>query len=340
MKKMSTVFKFIGIASAVAAMALPLSAQAKDIKARLGHVFAIGSTQEVASQEFASLVEERSGGKIKISVFPAGQLGGDEALGRELARGALDFAFLNVGGLTGLDPMLDFHYLPYIVTSHEKADKLFYNEEGVLQVTTRETLQKRRIEPLGFYELEFGALTNSKRPVRTPADLEGLKVRIPSVLNIKAFFDATGAQTVTLPFPELFTALQQGTVDGQDNGPGLTYNSRLFEAQKHMTLTNHRYAMGAIGSSQKLWKSLDETQREMLRATAAEVTKRQIVKNRELNQQFIQNIRDAGVEVVELNDQEFAAFRDLGQAQWDSRAAVYGKDRIAKLREEIATLDK
>ena len=326
----------MGAALAVAVGGLfSVTAHAADVKARLGHVFAIGSPQEIASQEFAELVKERSDGKIEIAVFPAGQLGGDEALGRELARGSLDFAFLNVGGLTGLDPMLDFHYLPYIVDSHELADKILYNESGVLQTATRETLIKRRIQPLAFYELEFGALTNSKHPVRTLEDVKGLKIRIPSVINIKELFDSAGAQTVTIPFPELFTALQQGTVDGQDNGPGLTYNSRLFEAQQYMTLTNHRYAMGAVSVSQRLWDRLSESERTMLRDTASEVAARQIERNRNLNREFIEKIRAAGVEVVELDEQEMAKFRKLGRAQWDKRASVYGAERISALRAEL-----
>lgn len=318
---------------------LPLigaSAEAREMRGRLGHVFAIDSPVDQASKDFARLVKERTNGGIDISVFPNSQLGGDETLGRELARGSIEFAFLNPGSLTGLDPLLDIHYLPYIVTDFEEADRIFYNEDGILQKTLRETLGKHRMEPLAFFELEFRSVTNSRKPVERVADLAGLKLRVPGSVGIKGFFDAAGAQAVAMPFPELFTGLQQGTVDGQDNGPSITYNSRLFEAQKHMTLTNHVYAMGAVVASERFWGRLSDEQQKIVIETAREVTARQVEHNREMNRGFVEKIRAAGVQVVEPPPEAMEEFRDFGRAQWDTLGKVYGAERVEALRAEIA----
>lgn len=326
----------ITLAAAVAtfgAWAMPAQAQTK---MRLGHVFAINSPVDEASKEFAKIVGERSKGEITITVFPNNQLGGDEALARELARGSIELSFLNPGSLAGLDPLLDFHYLPYIATSFKEADAIFYNPNGIVQKTLRETMQKQRMQPLAFFELEFRAVTNSAKAVNTPADLKGLKLRVPGSAGIKGFFEAAGAQVVAMPFPELFTALQQKTVDGQDNGASITYNSRLFEAQKFMTTTNHVYAMGAVTVSSRTWEKLSDAHKKLLTDAAAEVTAKQIRVNRQMNAQFLKNIAEAGVQVTQPSAAAFAEFQKVGQTVWDKLAPVYGAERVKALREEIA----
>lgn len=322
------------------ALAAGLGGQAAhaEMQARLGHVFAVDSPVDNASKEFAELVAKRTDGEVQITVYPNSQLGGDEALGRDLSRGALEFGFLNSGSLTGLDPLLDIHYLPYIATDFDEVDKIFYSPDGVLQTTLRETLKKHNMETLAFYELEFRAVTNSVRAVETLQDLEGLKLRVPGSAVIRGFFEAAGVQAVTMPFPELFTALQQGTVDGQDNGASITYNSRLHEAQDYMTLTNHVYAMGQVVASDRFWSRLSDAQKETIRTTAKEVTRRQIERNRELNAKFLQEIADSGVEVTRLSDAEMAEFKKVGRQVWAQFEDVYGKQRIEALRAEVKAL--
>jgi len=326
---------------AVAAVAaLGAGTAAAEMKVRLGHVFAINSPVDEASKDFARLVSERTKGEITIALFPNSQLGGDEALARELSRGSIELAFLNPGSLAGLDPLLDIHYLPYIATSFKEADAIFYNPQGVLQTTLRATLAKHKMQTLGFFELEFRAVTNSKQAVEKVSDLKGLKLRVPGSAGIKGFFEAAGAQAVAMPFPELFTALQQGTVDGQDNGASITYNSRLFEAQKFMTTTNHVYAMGAITASERLWGRLSAEQRKILQDTAAEVSTRQIQKNRELNATFLKKIGEGGVRVTVPTPEAMAEFQRVGDSLWDKLAPIYGAERIKALREEVAKLRK
>ncbi len=327
---------------AVAALATlgAAGAGAAEMKIRLGHVFAINSPVDEASKDFARLVSERTKGEITIALFPNSQLGGDEALARELSRGSIELAFLNPGSLAGLDPLFDIHYLPYIVTSFKEADAIFYNPQGVLQTTLRSTLNKHKMQALGFFELEFRAVTNSKQAVEKVADLKGLKLRVPGSAGIKGFFEAAGAQAVAMPFPELFTALQQGTVDGQDNGASITFNSRLFEAQKFMTTTNHVYAMGAITASERLWGRLSAEQKKILQDTAAEVSARQIQKNRELNASFLKKIGEGGVRVTVPTPEAMAEFQRVGDSLWDKLAPIYGAERVKALRDEVAKLRK
>ena len=328
-----------GAALALATLAA-VPAMAQEVKARMGHVFAANSTMDQAAQEFAKLVGERNKGRIGITVFPANQLGGEQAQARELSRGSLELALLNPGSLAGLNPLLDIHYLPFIASDFKQVDAIFYNPKGVLQTTLRETLNKQNIETLGFFELEFRAVTNSSRPVEKPSDLKGLKLRVPGSAAIKGFFEEAGTQVVVMLFPELFTALQQKTVDGQDNGASITYESRLFETQKHMTLTNHVYAMGTVSSSSKFWAKLSDADKKILTDTAAEVTKKQIQKNRQLNADFLNKIEAGGIKIVRPSAQAMTEFEKVGQGVWEKLSGTYGADRIAALRQEAAAARK
>lgn len=322
--------------AALVAVAATTGASAQD-RARLGHVFATNSPVDQASKAFAQCVTD--GGALSVTVFPDSQLGSDESLGRDLSRGSLEFAFLNPGSLTGLDPLLDIHYLPYIVSSFDEADKVFYNPEGTLQTTLKETMANHGMHALGFFELEFRAVTNSKKAVKTASDIEGLRLRVPGSASIRSFFEEAGAQAVTMPFPELFVALQQGTVDGQDNGASITYNSRLFEAQKFMTLTNHVYAMGAITVGQRFWDGLEDDTKAAIEECATTAASDQIKANREKNAEYLQGIRDGGVEVTELSPEEMAKFVEIGRNVWSKLEDTYGAERIEALREEVGKLD-
>lgn len=331
---------FVAAAAIAFATITAAPAMAQEVKARMGHVFAANSPMDQAAQEFAKLVGERTKGRVAITIFPASQLGGEMAQARELSRGSLEMALLNPGSLAGLNPLLDIHYLPYIANDFKAVDAIFYNPKGVLQTTLRETLNKQGIETLGFFELEFRAVTNSSRPIEKPADMKGLKLRVPGSAAIKTFFEDAGTQVVVMPFPELFTALQQKTVDGQDNGASITYESRLFETQKFMTLTNHVYAMGTVASSSKFWSKLSDADKKVLTDTAEEVTKKQIQKNRQMNAEFLQKIEAAGIKVTRPSAQAMAEFEEVGQGVWEKLAGTYGADRIAALRKETAAARK
>lgn len=301
---------------------------------RLGMVAADGSVQHQGAVRFADQVMELSGGELTINVFPAGQIGSDESLGQDLSKGDLEFAFLNQGSMAGMDPLLDFHYLPYIVTNYAQADELYFGE-GVIPTTMTETLMKHDIRALGWYELEFRGFSTSKGEARTPADIAGQKVRVPGSAAIGAFFESVGAQPVTVPFPELYTALQQGTVDGQDNGLLITFDNNLQEANPYYTMTRHVYATGTIAMSDTIYSGLSDEQKGWIETAAKDAQDWQVAAERELTDSYIQQMKDSGATVVELTDAEMEAFQTVGRDVWLSMDDTYGADRVAQLRQEV-----
>lgn len=306
---------------------------------RLGHIYPTESSVGQAAVRFAEIVRERTNGEINIKLFPSGQLGGDEQLARDLSRGLLEFSFLNHAAATALDKRLDMLSLPFIAANHEQADQIFYGN-GVIPTTSFEGFKRLNMRFLGWFESEFRAIANSKRPIASAADLRGLKLRVPPARPLRTFFDDAGSQTVIMPFTDLFTALQQKTVDGQENGPILTFASKLYEPTRYLTLTNHVFTHGAILVSGTLFGKLTSAQREVLEVAGKEVSKEQIHKQRASYQDSVARLRAAGVEVMELSPTARKEMQQIGMAVWDKLADVYGADRIAQLRKEIAAVSK
>lgn len=313
-------------------LALPLAAAAQEVKLRLAHVFPEQSSVGEAALRFAELARERSDGRIEVQVFPAGQLGGDEAIGRELSRGTIQLAFVNPNSMVGIDPLFDFHILPFVAQSYEEADRIYYGEPNVIHRTLNETMERHGLKNLGYFENDFRAISNSRHPVASVDDLKGLKMRVVPSQSLKMLFEKAGVQVVTLPFPEIFTALQQGAVDGQENGVILIDQARFFEAQKYVTLSNHSYVMSSIAASQRALDRLSPEDQQLLAAIGEEVGKWQIQRNRENVATALDNIRNAGLEITELSPEAVAGFRALADQVWAELTPVYGEERVAELR--------
>lgn len=301
---------------------------------RLGMVAAQNSVQHQAAEKFADLVNEKTNGEISITVFPAGQIGSDESLGQDLSRGNLEFAFLNQGSMSGMDQLLDFHYLPYVVSNYAQADELYFGD-GIIPQTMTEALAANGIKALGWYELEFRGLSNSNGPVTTPAEMEGLKLRVPGSQAIMGFFQAVGSQTVTIALPELYTALQQGTVDGQDNGLLITHDNRLHETNQYYTRLNHVYATGTIAMSDSIWGTLSEEQQSAIEEAAKEAQDWEIAEQRSVTEEYIQKMEEDGVEVITLTPEQIADFQEIGIQVWESLYDTYGEERIEQLKVEV-----
>ncbi|MDH5858278.1 TRAP transporter substrate-binding protein [Lampropedia aestuarii] len=311
-------------------------ALAQDVKMRLAHVFPEQSSVGAAANKFAELAAERSNGRIQVAVFHAGQLGGDEAIGRELVRGTIDLALVNPNSMVGMDPMLDFHILPYIASSNEEADRVFYGEENIIHTTLKDALAKHRIRVLGYFENDFRAISNSKHAVKTVDDLKGLKLRVVPSQSLRLFFQKAGAQVVTLPFPEIFTALQQGTVDGQENGVILTHQARFFETQKFVTISNHSYVMSTIAASERSLGKLSKDDQALLAAIGQEVGQWQVQANRANVAGALDELRKAGLTIDELSPEAVQGFRGLAEEVWLELTPVYGKERVDALRALVA----
>lgn len=326
---------FSGACILILMMMMSFSASAQKVNWRLAHVFPERSAVGEAANMFAKLAAERSNGRIKITVYPSGQLGGDEAIGRELVRGTLDMAFVNPNSMVGIDPLFDFHILPFIATNYEDIDRIYYGGDNIIKTTLRETIERHRMKILGYFENDIRAISNSKKPVKTVDDLKGLKLRVVPSQSLRMFFEKAGSQVVIMPFPELFTALQQGTVDGQENGAILIHQARFYEAQKYVTLLNHSYVMSTITASQRALQRLSPQDQALLEEIGKEVGEWQVKRNRSDATVALQELKKAGLEIHQPTEDELKGFRELGEKVWTELASVYGEKRIAELKKLV-----
>ncbi|HIQ86654.1 MAG TPA: DctP family TRAP transporter solute-binding subunit, partial [Candidatus Scatomorpha gallistercoris] len=212
---------------------------------------------------FAALVEERSGGNVTVAVFPNDQLAnGNASRGIEMiASGSVDLAAYATCTLAVIDEKLPVATIPWIFEDYDEA-------VAVIDSTGKdyyaERLAMKGMTYLGSFHNGFRQLTNSKHEVRTPEDVEHLKIRVPGSVVFMGFFNALGADPTAMNWSEVFTAIQQGTLDGQENGVSITDSSKMYEVQDYLTLWNYSYESDLFIANTEVWESLEPKTQELL----------------------------------------------------------------------------
>jgi tripartite ATP-independent transporter DctP family solute receptor len=294
------------------ALLVPGLAQAeiKDRTLRFAFQNALEHPQGQGAKKFGELVEAKSGGKIKVRLFPSGQLGGDLQTVSAIQGGTIDLTVLNAGLLVGQVKEFGLFDLPFLFESGKEADAVV---DGPFGQKLSETLPAKNLVPLGFWELGFRNLTNSRRPVTKLEEIQGLKVRVVQSPLYIDLFNTLGANAVPLPFPELYTALEQKTVDGQENPVTLINTSKFYEVQKHLTLTRHTYNPQIVVFSKRVWDRLDAEEKKLIEDAAQEAKVFQRAFSREQETKALDAVKAAGMQVVELSAAEIGRIRDKVQ---------------------------
>ncbi len=231
--------------------------------------------QGQGAQKFADLLSESSGGKIKVRLFPGGTLGGDVQTVSALQGGTLDITVLNSGILAAQAPdfaMLDF---PFLFNDVKEAHAVI---DGPVGQRLSAQLDSKGLVALGYWDLGFRNVTNSKHPITRLEDMQGLKIRvIQSPIYLKTF-SALGANPVPMAFPEVYTGLEQHTIDGQENPYTVIEGSKFFEVQKYLSSTGHIFNPQSLIMSQKTWNRLNDDEKALIRdaAAKAQVFQRQV----------------------------------------------------------------
>jgi tripartite ATP-independent transporter DctP family solute receptor len=241
-------------------------------------------------------IAERTNGQVKITLFPNNALGSPVETAQQTRLGAIDMILMNPANIESISKAVGVINIPYQFDGYEHAHR-------TLDTTARDWITQQ-LATAGFawianFEWGFRALSNSRRPVNTPADVQGLKLRVPPELAIKAAFEALGANTQTIAFQEVYLALANKTVDGQDNPIGTTFAAKFFEVQSHIALTRHIYASIMLAANPRAWQNkLDATQRRIVseEAAVAGAAARKGVRDRE--EENIAAMQKAGVAIT------------------------------------------
>jgi TRAP-type transport system periplasmic protein len=305
----TAIFAKLALATAVLMPGLA-QAEIKDRTFRFAFQNAAEHPQGQGAKKFADLVEQKSGGKMKVRLFPSGQLGGDLPTVSALQGGTIDVTVLNAGLLVGQVKEFGLFDLPFLFESGKEADAVV---DGPFGQKLAETLPAKNLVPLGYWELGFRNLTNSRRPVTKLEDIQGLKVRVVQSPLYIELFNTLGANAVPLPFPELYTALEQKTVDGQENPVTLINTSKFYEVQKHLTLTRHTYNPQMVIFSKRVWDRLDADEKKLIEEAAQEAKVFQREFSREQEGKALEAVKAGGMQVVELSPAEVTRIRDKVQ---------------------------
>jgi tripartite ATP-independent transporter DctP family solute receptor len=327
------------LAIALAAL-LPLgSALAQDIKERnfkLALQNPKGHPLEQGATKFSELVAAKSGGKLKVNVFPGGTLGGDAANVSALQGGTIEFVLLNSGILASQVKDFEVFDFPFMFASAKEADAIV---DGPFGEKLEAKLQDKGIVGLAYFELGFRQLTNSKRAVNTVDDIAGLKLRvIPNAINVD-WVKALGANPTPLAFPELYAALEQKAIDGQENPLSVIQANKFYEVQKYLTLTNHQYNPQSLIFSKKVWDTLSPAEKKILEESALEASKYQRQVNRDAAAGQLDALKKAGMQVAEFSPAEQAKLRDKLKPVIDKHGAAIPAT-VAELQAELAKLRK
>ena len=292
----------------VLALALVLSfsatAMAATYQMKLAHYAAVDHPGGIAAQQFADAVKARTNGDIVIEVYPSNQLGAPDEMLEQNILGVVDMTLGTQGSLDKYSKKFATVMLPFVFEDYDHAYRVL---DGPFYEWTKDELLAQGLVFIGSWDYGFRNLTNSVRPINAPADVAGLKIRTPGEIQLQSCMEALGANVQAIAFNELYLALKQGTVDGQENPLSVIYFNKLYETQKYLALTKHVYNSMNLVMSKKVWDSLSPEYQQIITEESknAAATMRAAIKNGDAD--YIAKLEAEGMTVTYPDTAEFAA---------------------------------
>ncbi len=337
MKLLRSVLLATGLAAAILA---PLAASAQDIKPRLirfGYGLSESSNQGRAVKFFVEEMSKRSGGKLKVKGFADASLGSDIQMQNALIGGAQEMMVGSTATLVGIVKDFAVFDLPFLFNNEQEADAVF---DGPFGQKLAAKLNDKGLVGLVYWENGFRNLTNSKRPVEKVEDLKGIKLRVMQNPVYIDMFNGFGANAVPLSFSELFTAMETGTVDGQENPVTTIQSSKFYEVQKYLTISKHVYSPWIVLASKRWYDGLSNDERKIINEAAVASRDFERKDSREASKQSIAYLKDKGMQINELSDAELGRMREMVKPAMDKFAADGGADLLNELQGEINKVRK
>jgi tripartite ATP-independent transporter DctP family solute receptor len=286
-------FRRAALVAALACAASATWAQAPT-KMILGHGAAPGNPRHEASVNFAETVKAGTNGRIEIQVAHSSQLGDDAAMVTAIRSGTLDMSANSQGAVSTVVPEYSALGLPFLFSDITKAWQLL---DGPIGQDLAKRTEAKGMVVLGYWDNGIRHISNSKRPVKSPADVKGLKIRTPPDAITVDIMQALGADPQQIKFSELYVALQQGVVDGQENPLTNVASAKLYEVQKYISLTGHKYEATPFLMSKRSWDKLGAADQKVFMAAAAEATQLQRKLSKEADDKLVAELKGKGVQI-------------------------------------------
>jgi TRAP-type transport system periplasmic protein len=319
-------------AAALAALAAPLPAPAEiaPVTLRLAHVVNEQDGFHAAATKFRDLVAERSDGAITIEVFPNATLGDERTLLEGMQIGTIDMGLITNGPVSNfLEDMAVFE-LPFLFPSSEAAYAVL---DGPIGQELLDRLEEVNLKGLAYAERGFRNLTNSERAVNTPADIDGLRIRVMENPVYIDTFRELGADAIPMAWTEALTAMQQGTIDGQENPVNVVHSFKLNETQTNMTMTRHTYAPAIFVMGLPVWNKLGEEAQTIIDEAAQEAAEYERDLNASQQGEQLKALSDAGMTIVD--DADLSAFAEAVKPVYEKYGAKFG-DYLPRIQAQIS----
>jgi len=324
--------------AAIAVIAMTTAgAQVKERTLKFAFQNQTGHPQAQGAQKFADLVAQKSGNKITVKLFPGGSLGGDLQTVSALQGGTVEMTVLNAGILTAQVKEFAAYDFPFLFNNGQEADAV---TDGPFGHKLMAKLEEKGLHGLGYWDLGFRNVTNSKRPIAKADDIAGLKIRVIQSPIYIDLFNTLGANATPLPFPELYPALDQKAVDGQENPNTVILSSKFAEVQKYLTQTRHIYNPQALIVSKKTWDGMSAEEKKIITDAATEATAYQRQASRGAADSALEALKTAGMTVTELPPAEMAKLREKVKPVIEKYTASVGDATVKELMAEIAKVRK
>ena len=280
-----------------------VSAAFAQTEIKLGHVGEPGSLFQKSADEFARRANAKLGGKAKVIVYGSSQLGGDKEMIQKLKLGTLDMAVPSTVMSSEVD-MLGIFEMPYIVKDRAHMGRI---EKEIYWPTIEPEVEKKGLRVIAIWENGVRHITNNKRPIKVPADLQGIKLRVPEGKWRVKMFQAYGANPSPMKFSELFTALQTGVMDGEENPFTQIYSAKLQEVQKYLSLSGHVYTPAYVTVGAKRWDGLPAEIRKTLEDTAKETQAFVYETAARDDDELLAKLKKEGMQVNDVDKDAFVA---------------------------------
>lgn len=287
-----------------------------------------------AAVQWAEEIEEKTGGKIKPLIEFGGVHGGERETVEATIRGDLDMVWAADMAIAAVIPELGFTNLPYLFKDYDEVDQIY--RKGWIGEYFAQVCEEKGLVVLGVGENEFRGLTNSKHPIKSGEDLKGLKIRTPETPMFLAFFKALGTLPTPMAITELATGLQQKAVDGQDNGPNITYSFGLDAFNKYVTKTQHMYSAMHVIMNKDLFYSLTPEQQQIMREVTEKYCDVQTQYCREDVAKFYEEMaKRSGCEIIDRTPELEAALKEAAKVTWNNEEVMkaYNPEVVKKLKE-------
>lgn len=327
-KSLFVISAFAGIATASAA------ADFKPRIIRFGYGLAEESNQGRAAKFLADDLAKRTGNKFKLKAFGNASLGSDPQMQNALIGGAQEMTVVSTATLVGIVSDFGVFDLPFVFGTEHEADTIL---DGPFGRALSARLQEKGLVGLVYWENGFRHLTNSKRPVARMEDMQGIKLRVMQNPVYIDMFKGFGANAVPLAFSELFTALETGTVDGQENPVNTIQSGKFYEVQKYLSLTKHVYSPWIVLASKKWWDKLSADEKKVVEESARAARDFERKDSRESAGKALEFLKSKGMQVNVVSDKELGRMREASRAAVQKFAA---DGHVALVKDLQSNLDK